>query len=63
MIKKIFLFFIVFSVFYCLSSDDEESVAVRTELVVHLEGGLIGLHDILVSSESGNPQTYQLIRF
>ena len=35
-------------------SDDEEGVAVRAELVAFLQGGIVCLHDILVSSESGH---------
>lgn len=35
-------------------SDDKEGVAVRAELVAFLQGGIVCLHDILVSSESGH---------
>jgi len=48
---KIFLFLIIMSLFLLSASDYEEGVAVRTELVVHLKGGLVCLHYVFVSSE------------
>ena len=39
--------------FITLSSDDEEGISVRTELVVLLESCLVRLHDVLISTESG----------
>ena len=51
MIKKIFPFLIIMSFFKCPSSDDEESVTVRAELIVHLKGGLVCLHNVLISAE------------
>ena len=56
--KPVLTFFIEsFSLFYncriflCLSSDDKKRVAVRAELVVLLESGLVCLHDVLISAE------------
>ena len=42
-----------FCSFFTFSSDYQKSIAVRTELVVHLKGCLICLHDIFIASESG----------
>ena len=57
---KIFLFLIVFSFSYrfffflLFFSDDKKGISVRTELVVHLQSQLVGLHHILISSEGGH---------
>ena len=48
---EFFSLFYNFGVFLCLSSDDKESIAIWTELIVLLKCSLISPHDILISAE------------